>query len=970
MSLHSPLEHILGHLSHLLPAQGPIGVFIHHNTLHAFQHLKFEDAVCQAAKLYGTEPYMREEAYRQAIEAGRIRAEDIDAVVAAEATARDEIVPGVLARRDLRRVLLRPGTRTFRPETIAWELDEAGLANQFRSDLPPKARAALSKESPRTLFDFCLSHTPAPKAAAEEHPARPRDGVLAATGTDIDDAVHPLLIRLAAAFLDQGLAYWPMPERQNGLWSVALEVLGQPFSIEPHELRRLPEFVDAVRGKEPLAALSATLEALGIPEAEWEHVLEAELLALPGWAGMMHRLEVEPELAPHEDVPASLVEFMAVRMLLTRAAVATLMGNSVSWRSVAPLVHAPEAIRLARAAGYYDAAQLCGLSAPALGAFKPEHLRAFFEAVDAFDEWERRRVLHFAYERRHERQILLPMLEHARREPFPAPKRLAAQVFFCIDEREESIRRHLEEIDPEIETYGAAGFYGVAMNYHGIDDAHAVALCPVVVKPQHEIRERPAQGHHAEHERRQTLRKHWAELARHWSVSSRTLVRGWIGTTVLGVFTIFPLAARVLSPRRYAGFISWLNESVLPEPRTELAFMRTDAAGHAAAEGLLQGFSIPEKVDRVASVLGPAGLRKGMARLVVVLGHGSTSLNNPHESAHDCGACGGRRGGPNGRIFAAMANHPEVRKGLRARDIIIPDDTWFVGGYHDTCNDDVDLYDLEQVPETHRRDLARVRASLDKARARNGHERARRFEAAAYGLTDEGGLHHVQERSEHLAEPRPEYGHCTNAVCIVGRRASSRGLFFDRRAFLVSYDAAQDPDNDSLGRLLGAVIPVCGGINLEYYFSFVDNEGYGCGTKLPHNVTGLVGVMNGAESDLRTGLPWQMVEIHEPVRILFVLETTPERALETIHRNPLNWEFLSNRWIRLATSDPDTGVVHMYRGGEPGNAVWEVIEGGDERLFDAPTSVDWYTGHREHLSIARIEKAPASAHSTGPLVTA
>ena len=71
-------------------------------------------------------------------------------------------------------------------------------------------------------------------------------------------------------------------------------------------------------------------------------------------------------------------------------------------------------------------------------------------------------------------------------------------------------------------------------------------------------------------------------------------------------------------------------------------------------------------------------------------------------------------------------------------------------------------------------------------------------------------------------------------------------------------------------------MPVCAGISLEYYFSYVDNEGYGCGTKLPHNITGLIGVMNGHASDLRTGLPLQMVEVHEPVRILFVIETTPD----------------------------------------------------------------------------------------------
>jgi uncharacterized protein len=208
----------------------------------------------------------------------------------------------------------------------------------------------------------------------------------------------------------------------------------------------------------------------------------------------------------------------------------------------------------------------------------------------------------------------------------------------------------------------------------------------------------------------------------------------------------------------------------------------------------------------------------------------------------------------------------------------------------------------------------------------------------------------VQGRAEHLAEPRPEYGHCTNAVCIVGRRSSTRGLFMDRRAFLVSYDMAQDPTNNSLAGLLGAVIPVCGGISLEYYFSFVDNERYGCGTKLPHNVTGLVGVMNGYESDLRTGLPWQMVEIHEPVRILFVIESTPERIEATIRSNALNWEFLDKRWIRVASMDPDTGTMQMYRDG-----IWEFVEGDDESLGSTASSIGWYGGHREHLGIARIE---------------
>src|SRR5437762_965210 len=66
------------------------------------------------------------------------------------------------------------------------------------------------------------------------------------------------------------------------------------------------------------------------------------------------------------------------------------------------------------------------------------------------------------------------------------------------------------------------------------------------------------------------------------------------------------------------------------------------------------------------------------------------------------------------------------------------------------------------------------------------------------------------------------------------------GLFLDRRAFLVSYDPVRDDDGAVLARIMEAAVPVVAGISLEYYFGYVDPTGYGCGTKLPHNVTSLL----------------------------------------------------------------------------------------------------------------------------------
>ena len=144
-------------------------------------------------------------------------------------------------------------------------------------------------------------------------------------------------------------------------------------------------------------------------------------------------------------------------------------------------------------------------------------------------------------------------------------------------------------------------------------------------------------------------------------------------------------------------------------------------------------------------------------------------------------------------------------------------------------------------------------------------------------------------------------------------------------------------------------MPVCGGINLEYYFSYVDPVGYGCGTKLPHNVTSLLGVMDGAASDLRTGLPWQMVEIHEPVRLLFIIETTPQAMLNVMDRNPGIGKLCRNDWVQVATLSPHSSQIHVLRGNR-----FELYRPESAELPRVAASVDWYRGWRDHLGFARI----------------
>jgi len=916
------LRQALDHAAHLLPMQGPIGVFVHHNTLHAFEHLPFDQAVVEAWHLFDAEPYMSEAAYRADLTRGRIRLEDIDAVLDSEP---DALVFPRLSRRSLRRAMMTPGVREFDAATIMWRSEQGDLARDFR------------QRALRALFDACLART----AAHEEEPA---------SGSPVDEIIHPWLIRLCSVFLDQGMAYWSMPCREQGFYSSVRALLSRRGGIFPRFLAGLDaEF----RRQEHLAfsAADAVLDYLDsrhVHESDWETVLQSELLALPGWAGLMRRIEQAPSLAQHEPVPASLMDFLAVRLSMAR--VAARLGAAEAAPAESPL-KTQEKRRLSRAARVYDAARVVSLSADEVARLSEAEWLAFLNEVKSCNGLERRRIFHLAYERRHEREILSGLASHrSYRGLSEFAARPAAQVFFCIDEREESMRRALEEADPDVETFSSAGYFGVAIDYKGIDDPHSAAFCPVVVQPRHAVREQPKAEDSALLEKRRWRRRLLGGLMRESFLSSKTLLRGWLSTSALGLLSAVPLIGHLLAPRRYAQLREWMNKAFLPEPRTELTLMRNTAQSQGAMTGLLTGFAPAEKTERVASVLGPAGLTNGFARLVVVLGHGSTSLNNPHESAHDCGACGGRRGGPNARLFAAMANRAEVRERLRERGIQIPADTWFLGGYHDTCSDDVELYDLEALPASHAADLDRIRASLDRAKARNAHERSRRFESCSPDASFQDALRHVEERSEHLAEPRPEYGHCTNAVCIIGRRRLTRGLFLDRRAFLASYDAGQDPDGQGLRAVLAAVVPVCAGISLEYYFSFVDNGRYGCGTKLPHNVTGLVGVMDGHASDLRTGLPWQMVEIHEPVRILFVIETSPELLMKAMNASPALKQLLVNRWIRAATIDPASGQIHVYREGG-----FEEFDGALERLPVALSSKEWYGGKIQHLPMAWIQ---------------
>ena len=686
-----------------------------------------------------------------------------------------------------------------------------------------------------------------------------------------------------------------------------------------------------------------------------ESYLLATALALPGWTGMFSTTRAASLRRWKGPASVALADILAVRLLHERYAVeAACRSNGLpsDWRELRARIAsaAPRDLR-------HDAWLLAGVAASAgapseaITRLTAVELADFWSEVRALPRLHRRRLLQEAYERRYRRQILDGMAGLRAHGLAPAPALPAAQFVFCIDEREESIRRALEEQSPDFETFGVAGFFGVAIDYRGLYDESPAAHCPVVITPAHEVHESAVDTETGWHLRRSGLRDRWRAASRAVHRQSRTLSGGAGLSFALGPLAAAVALTRVIAPRTSLAVADGARKRLAPRPSTRLSALREpDPDGAQRSDrGKFIGFTLDEAVERVGGVLRALGMTQRFAPVVVILGHGSTSLNNPHESAHDCGACGGRRGGGNARLFAEMANAPGVRAALAAQGLVIPAGTWFVGGLHDTSSDDVELYDLEYLPVGHAAAFQRAHDALDMARRESAAERCRRFETAPLGLSADAALRHVQARASHLAQPRPEYGHCTNAVCIVGRREISRGLHLDRRAFLVSYDPTGDTDDAILTRILTAVGPVGAGINLEYYFSSVDNERFGCGTKLPHNVTGLVGVMAGHQGDLRTGLPLQMVEIHEPMRLLLIVDATPAALLTVAGRVPEVAELVTGEWVQLVSSDPETGAMAVFEDGRfvpyvPGDTPLPVVE----------RSREWHMRTRAHIPPALV----------------
>lgn len=675
---------------------------------------------------------------------------------------------------------------------------------------------------------------------------------------DLDLAIQPFLFRFLCSYLDQGIAIWKFPEWNKGFLTTIREM----------ERNTYTSFFKKPRAKKLLmdrkCEISDLLKILVGDETLYEHYLFDQQFSHPGWSGMVAVVEENPGTLI-DSRRISLQQLIIFELLLEIDTLDDKFGEN--WL--------PLALRL------------------------PKKVTPLFAHVEKTEYHE---VLHLwqdAFEWSYYDQVLSGIVTD--KDERKKSNQKSFQALFCIDDREGSLRRYVEDLDSDAETYGTPGFFNVEFYYKPMDGNFSMKVCPAPMSPKYLIKEE--------------IDNKVNKKDFHFANYTHSLFFGWLITHTIGFWSAIRLFINIFTPRL--------------SPATTFSFRHMDKFSRLSVEnsditvqedGLQVGFTIPEMADRVEGLLRSIGMVDQFAPLVYAVGHGASSVNNTHYAGYDCGACSGRPGSVNARVISYMANHPEVRAILKERGIVIPSTTLFMGALHDTTRDEIEFYD-EMLTDTTKSQLHQKNKMIFvKALSKNAKERSRRF-VTLNSKIDIQKLHEkVKTRSVSLYEPRPELNHATNSLCIVGSRRLTEDLFLDRRAFMNSYDYKIDLEGNYLFNILKAAAPVCGGINLEYYFSRVDNLKLGAGTKLPHNVMGLIGVANGIDGDLRPGLPNQMVEVHDPLRLLMIVEHHPDVVLKTIQRTPELYEWFINEWVHLVVIAPEDkslwrfseGSFHVY----------------------------------------------------------
>ena len=760
------------------------------------------------------------------------------------------------------------------------------------------------------------------------------------------EQINNQMIKWIAAFVDEGLAGWEMPSRGKGFFRAWQELAQWDQSGHFLGIQDFHRKVQELPG-EPEAVIVWCLERLGIPQEQWKSSLSRELSQLPGWTRYIRWLGEHPAYPAQQQHPIDTRQYLAVRlfyevelcqMVCEREwnIAGTVSALKSYWRerseeyenrirksahAVSPLTHGicHDAWRV------FHLAQFLELSPLDMHDLSLSDSQALLGWLEDFPSDRHGPVWLEAYEDAFRVDIIQKISVHREKVP-PSQARPRAQIVFCIDVRSESFRRHIETQGP-YETFGFAGFFGIPVNHQAFDREDRADLCPVLLSPKHAISENPRPDQEPALQKYATGTR-WNQLGHHvFHDLKRNPIGSLMVIDVLGLFFSLGLIGKTLMLKPYHAITSWIASWFAFSVPTQITVSAPLKSQNVQAEGkklpaenpsdLAQGFTLSEQVTFIENGLRAMGLTGNFGRLIVLCGHGSQTENNPYFGALDCGACGGNPGDTNARVFAAMANHRDVRHTLKEKGLNIPDDTWFLPAKHNTTTDRVTFYDMAEFPQSHREDLQALIKDLEKAGAQQALERCHRIPRAPTDISPEKAFAHVEERGMDWASSRPEWGLAGNAAFLIGRRGLTQGLDLGGRVFLHSYDPLADPQGAILEKIMTAPLIVGEWINTGYYFSAVDPWHYGSGSKVIHNVVSGVGVMLGSQSDLQMGFPLQTVNdrdvhFHEPLRLLAIIEAVPRVISTVIQKHEILQQLFHNGWLNLVALDPQTFEFHRY----------------------------------------------------------
>ncbi|MDP9727538.1 DUF2309 domain-containing protein [Alicyclobacillus tolerans] len=719
-------------------------------------------------------------------------------------------------------------------------------------------------------------------------------------GVQITEELNRQMMKWCKLYLGKDEAKWAMPHSQNGFYQAWRRLA--PY--DPELTRSQRQLVKNCP-HEATEALQEALLALKIPSHQVQEYLEAHLLSLPGWAGML--------LWKSQEFPETnllLIDYLAIRISLERILLQPYLPLSLETTE--------EYFDLA----YCMAAWYMWANFPiqAWKSLSISEQREYMKLAYCFNDLVRRQMGLQAWEKTYEERLkmnILPMSDEAIIE-----EKSMAQWAFCIDTRSEPFRRALEKAGP-FETIGVAGFFGLPIETYELDCHHGHASLPVILKPKHRIMEMASPDEWARYKSRKQAKQLFARIFKNMkqnmlaSLLLPELSGPWLSVNMLAR-SFFPNGAGRLWKKVHH---HWMSK---PSTRLSLDFMQDESK-------LPMGLTDKEKVNYVRQSLQLMSLTDNFSPLIVICGHGSRSTNNPYASALDCGACGGASGSFNARVLAMLCNQSNVRERLATEGICIPEHTVFVAAEHITTFNEIRWLYVPELTDEAERAFHRIQEVLPKVSEIVNKEQIARLPNLNFYSANSQKM--MQRFSEDWSEVRPEWGLAQNAAFIIGTRKLTKAGNFGGRVFLHTYDWQQDKDGTILSNIIAGPATVAQWINLQYYASTVAPHYYGSGNKATQTVTANFGVMQGNASDLLTGLPWQSVmksdynPYHAPLRLLVVIEA-PYHYVENLLIQDVTFrQKIENGWIRLASIDEKGHWINWFNSIHEASAEFAAKEG-------------------------------------------